>query len=158
MDVRQTSLDAYYAALYGGLIGDKQREILTVILQHHPELERPFPPGIGLTATETFTVLATRGLIHDSNSRARFTELRDKGMIYENGTKICHARGEPGKECIAWAATWQHYVKTPDKNETQAETIKRLEAELRESHAKLEACLESHRLVGQMEISFTDKP
>lgn len=78
---RQTSIDAYREAIKSGLVGRKQAHALRIISEHGP-----------MTSNEVFNVMRREAedkgdtFNFDSNTRARMTELREAGLIYETGT------------------------------------------------------------------------
>lgn len=83
---RQTSIDAYHAVLNDGTVNRQQRKVYKTLYNHGP-----------LTATECLTrcdLLRT--------GRARFSELRERGLVYEVDTRICSVTG---KTVIAWDVT-----------------------------------------------------
>jgi len=77
-----------------GLISKKQLQIVEILSQQQEPR----------TANEVFNILSNKygGLRFDSNTRARFTELREKGVIAEDGLKVCPITG---RKCIAWVYT-----------------------------------------------------
>ena len=92
---RETSVQAFYNAVDTGVIHTR-REQAYVALR---DLNARFGPT---SANETFEYQIEQrhlGLRYDSNTRARFTELRDMGFIREVGTKVCRVTGQT---CIAW--------------------------------------------------------
>lgn len=82
--MRETSIKAYHEAVESGLIGERQERFLSIVARYGP-----------LTSME-----ATRqakiedgsvGLI--PNTRARFTELSQMGVIAEVGKRKCRVTG-----------------------------------------------------------------
>jgi hypothetical protein len=75
---RQTSVEAYQRIKDDGLLKGRHLELYEILFEQGP-----------LTANQAFDVLAARrggDFRYDSNTRARFTELRNMGVIDEVGT------------------------------------------------------------------------
>lgn len=85
---RYTSIQAYYHVKNSGVLSLRRWEVYHAILQ----LGR-------VTSAEAFKSQLNDGLGGMTQSRARFTELRDMGFIYEDGTKVCNVTG---RTAIAW--------------------------------------------------------
>jgi hypothetical protein len=81
METRQTSIDCYNQIKAQGLLSKRRFEVYEAIFNSAP-----------CTGAE-----AVMGRINSKNvysqSRARFTELRDMGVIYEKGIKKCSITG-----------------------------------------------------------------
>lgn len=91
---RQTSIDAYRTIMEDGTISKKRKEIYDILFRHGP-----------LTANETFKILKKEkygNLSFDSNTHARFTELRDMGLTYEVRTRPCSVTN---RSVIEWDVT-----------------------------------------------------
>lgn len=90
--VRDTSLETYYQIESEGLLSIERTRVLKGVFE--------FGPG---TSGEIYKAM---GIAHPRNalsqSRARFTELRDRGVIREVAKRACHVSGRPG---IVWEAT-----------------------------------------------------
>lgn len=73
---RRTSILSYHEVMESGLVGKRQRQIYDILYRRGP-----------LTANQTWDILAIElgGLRFDSNTRARFTELRELDLVYEAG-------------------------------------------------------------------------
>lgn len=98
---RDTSRESYHDILESGLLG-KKREVLYASIALHPNL----------TANEHFKHLKNTGRLRgefDSNTHARFTELRDMGCIQESGRRHCSTTGR-------LAITWEITGRYPDPN------------------------------------------
>ena len=94
---RVTSVQAFYNAVESGTIRTRREQAYwgTRVLGAGPG----GPP----TAGEVFEYLKEQrhlGLRYDSNTNARFTELRDMGVIREAGQRPCRITGQT---CITWA-------------------------------------------------------
>jgi len=89
---RDTSVQAFYNAVSSGKIRTRQQQAYFGV------------EALGIaTSGETFEYLKEQKrfqLRYDSNTCARFTELRDLGLIREVGRKVCRITGET---CIAWS-------------------------------------------------------
>ena len=91
---RQTSIESYKYLVDNKIIGKRQAEVYKVLLDHGP-----------LTCNETFNILKTkvsREFSFDSNTHARFTELRDMDLIEELGTR---KDSFTGRNVILWGVT-----------------------------------------------------
>jgi hypothetical protein len=90
MSIRQTSIDCYNQIKADGLLTKRRLEVYEAILKNAP-----------CTSSE-----AMLNRLNSSNvlsqSRARFTELRELGVIYEKGIKKCSVTG---KNVIEWDLT-----------------------------------------------------
>jgi len=90
---RETSIEAFYQAIDSGVIATRQAQIWVGL----------HALGVGHTSNEVFEYLKEVlhfNLRYDSNTRARFTELRDLGLIREVGERACRVTG---RTCITWA-------------------------------------------------------
>lgn len=90
---RETSIEAYHAIVKEGLLGKMQEHALLAVVNYGP-----------CTSAEAFEHL--RGnRIYDNpivQSRARFTELRNMGVIQEKGQRRCKITG---RTAIVWEFT-----------------------------------------------------
>lgn len=93
---RQTSVAAYYAIQQDGTISKQQQRIYAKLFHHGP-----------LTATECLLLIdadmksaGMKGV--NMNTRTRFGELRDRGVLYEVQTRTCK---ETGVNVIEWDVT-----------------------------------------------------
>lgn len=89
---RDTSVRAFYQAVDAGVIATRRQQVWSGLR------------AIGIaTSSEVFEYLKEKkhlGLRYDSNTCARFTELRDLGLIREVGERQCRVTGQT---CITWA-------------------------------------------------------
>ena len=90
MKIRQTSIDCYTQIKQEGLLSKKRLEVYRAILKKSP-----------CSSGEAFATMTTKEN-QISQSRARFTELRDLGVIYEKGEKKCSITG---RNVIEWDLT-----------------------------------------------------
>lgn len=101
--IRQTSIDCYHQIKAEGLLTKRRLEVYEAIYNSAP-----------CTSAE-----AMRGRINSTNvlsqSRARFTELRELGVIYEKGEKKCSVTG---RKAILWDLTDKLPIKTKLLNNT----------------------------------------
>lgn len=90
MNTRQTSIDCYNQIKANGLLSKKRLEVYVAILKKAP-----------CTSSEAMVdnLNSTNVL---SQSRARFTELRELGVIYEKGERKCRVTG---RNVIEWDLT-----------------------------------------------------
>lgn len=91
---RRTSIAIYREIEDNGLLSARRWQIYQILFKHGP-----------LTANEAFQYLAREighGFRFDSNTRARFTELRECGAAYEVGEKVCSVTGV---NTILWDVT-----------------------------------------------------
>ena len=97
MTTRDTSAEAYRTICDSGLLGLVHKHVYSTVYRHGP-----------MTANEAFEEMR-RMLVHryrhDSNTHARFTELRDMGCLKEVGTRPCNITG---RRAILWSSgsTW----------------------------------------------------
>ena len=90
MNTRQTSIDCYNEIKENGLLSKKRLEVYFAILKNAP-----------CTSSEAMTSnLNSTNVL--SQSRARFTELRELGVIYEKSERKCTITG---KNVIEWDLT-----------------------------------------------------
>jgi hypothetical protein len=90
MKIRQTSIDCYTQIKQEGLLSKKRLEVYRAILKKAP-----------CSSGEAFATMTTKEN-QISQSRARFTGLRDLGVIYEKGEKKCSITG---RNVIEWDLT-----------------------------------------------------
>tara|TARA_R110000744_G_scaffold334086_1_gene439458 strand:+ start:57 stop:479 length:423 start_codon:yes stop_codon:yes gene_type:complete len=81
MNTRQTSIDCYNEIKANGLLSKKRLEVYEAILKKAP-----------CTSGEAFATMTTKEN-QISQSRARFTELRELGVIYEKDVRKCRITG-----------------------------------------------------------------
>jgi hypothetical protein len=117
---RKTSAEAYRTIEENGLLSKRRFEVYDCLYYHGP-----------MTASETFRRISggRPNYNFDSNTRARFTELRDQGVIAEIGEKKCAVTG---MTVILWDVTSELPTPLP-KKVTSTEKIKilsRLVAEI----------------------------
>jgi hypothetical protein len=101
---RQTSIEVYREIKENGLLSKRRQEVFEVLFKHGP-----------MTSGEAFYIMNVYkpdGAL--TQSRARFTELRNLGVIKENGTKKCNVTG---KCAIVWEVT-NNVPKNVPKNKT----------------------------------------
>jgi hypothetical protein len=90
MGTRQTSIDCYNLIKAQGLLSKRRLEVYEAILKNAP-----------CSSSEAMiSKLNSTNVL--SQSRARFTELRELGVIYEKGEKKCTITG---KNVIEWDLT-----------------------------------------------------
>jgi len=92
--IRQTSIDAYNEIKAKGLLSKRRMEVYSTLYHHGP-----------LTANEVFKILSKNGdaaTCAASNSAARFSELREMGVICEVQVRKCSVTG---MNVIEWDVT-----------------------------------------------------
>ena len=90
MFTRQTSIDCYNEIKANGLLSKKRFEVYQALYNLAP-----------CTSAEALSTMLSKNSAITS-SRARFTELRELGVIYEKGTKKCSITG---RNAIEWDLT-----------------------------------------------------
>ena len=90
MKTRQTSIDCYNEIKQNGLLSKKRLEVYEAILRKAP-----------CTSGEAFSIMTTKEN-QITQSRARFTELRELGVIYEKDIRPCMVTG---RNVIEWDLT-----------------------------------------------------
>ena len=90
MNTRQTSIDCYNEIKANGLLSKTRLQVYIAILKNAP-----------CTSGEAFATMTTKEN-QISQSRARFTELRQLGVIYEKGIRKCRVTG---RNVIEWDLT-----------------------------------------------------
>jgi len=126
---RQTSIAAYHEIKDSGLLSRRRWEVYDVLFRKGP-----------LTANEAFVAFAKesgRALLFDSNTRARFTELRDMGVAVELGVRQCSITG---MTTILWDVTDRLPVALPKRQSKYAAALARIE-ELEAEQERLEDAL-----------------
>jgi hypothetical protein len=105
---RQTSIDCYNQIKNEGLLTKRRLEVYELIYQHAP-----------CTSSEAMqNSLNSKNIF--SQARARFTELRELGVIYEKGEKKCSVTG---RICIEWDLTDNLPVKNNESNNTKKDRV-----------------------------------
>lgn len=117
MKTRQTSIDCYNQIKANGLLSKKRLEVYESILKNAP-----------CTSGEAFSTMTTKEN-QISQSRARFTELRELGVIYEKGVRKCRITG---KNVIEWDLTNRLPVIFKNKKQTKKQKINNVISCLRE--------------------------
>jgi hypothetical protein len=88
--VRQTSIDAYNEIKNNGLLKKLHWQVYSHLYHHGPQ-----------TSGEVYQQLGVQQRV-PSQLRARFTELREMGVLQEVGERPC---GVTGRTCIVWDVT-----------------------------------------------------
>lgn len=140
--IRETSIKAYHEALASGLISKRRGQCLKIVAEHGP-----------ITSNEAFNILKDelgRNFRFDSNTRARFTELRQQDVVYERQERECRITG---KTVIEWEMTLRRpkpYVKPETQMEKLKLEIKRLKTELTKLRAHI------RKITGQTDLDLGD--
>lgn len=125
---RETSIEAYQKIKEAGLLSRERFRIYAAVVAFGP-----------CTSGEAFKKLeeATDHRSPLSQSRARFTELRDLGVIEEAGVRPC---GVTGRNCIVWETTGRlpgRVQRQPSKLDEAQKRIRELEAENQQLRAEI---------------------
>jgi len=88
---RSTSLAAYRALVEGGGLSRRRRDVYKALYHHGPA-----------TSAELFGHVADGVVANYTQSRARFTELREMGLIREVDERPCTVTG---RKAIVWDVT-----------------------------------------------------
>tara|TARA_R110000824_G_scaffold10830_1_gene47399 strand:- start:407 stop:829 length:423 start_codon:yes stop_codon:yes gene_type:complete len=108
MNTRQTSIDCYNKIKEQGLLSNMRFKVYEAILKKAP-----------CTSGEAFAIMTTKEN-QISQSRARFTELRNLGVIYEKGEKKCSITG---RNVIEWDLTDKLPVDYKSHNKTKKQKV-----------------------------------
>jgi len=108
MNIRQTSIDCYNKIKSEGLLSKMRLKVYEAILKNAP-----------CTSGEAFATMTTKEN-QISQSRARFTELRELGVIYEVRNRKCTITG---MNVIEWDLTDKIPNKFKKNNKTKKEKI-----------------------------------
>jgi hypothetical protein len=98
--IRQTSINCYNQIKANGLLSKKRFEVYEALCNLAP-----------CTSAEALSTMLSKNSAITS-SRARFTELRELGVIYEKGTKKCSVTGI---NAIEWDLTDNLPIKKENK-------------------------------------------
>tara|TARA_R110002051_G_scaffold2277_1_gene11778 strand:+ start:2488 stop:2910 length:423 start_codon:yes stop_codon:yes gene_type:complete len=108
MKTRQTSIDCYNQIKEQGLLSNMRFKVYEAILKKAP-----------CTSGEAFATMTTKEN-QISQSRARFTELRELGVIYERGEKQCSITG---RNVIEWDLTDRLPINIKKTNKTKKQKV-----------------------------------
>tara|TARA_R110001592_G_scaffold90443_2_gene265865 strand:- start:3949 stop:4371 length:423 start_codon:yes stop_codon:yes gene_type:complete len=108
MNIRQTSIDCYKKIKEQGLLSKKRFEVYQAILKKSP-----------CTSGEAFAIMTTKEN-QISQSRARFTELRELGVIYEVRNRKCTITG---MNVIEWDLTDRLPITIKKSNKTKKQKV-----------------------------------
>jgi len=104
MRTRQTSIDCYNKIKQEGLLSKRRLQVYESIFNYAP-----------CTASEVFNEKNLK-----TNQSGRFTELRDLGVIYEKGERLCSVTG---RNVIEWDLTDRLPVNVKKSNKTKKNKI-----------------------------------
>jgi hypothetical protein len=108
MKTRQTSIECYNKIKQEGLLSKMRFKVYEAILKNAP-----------CTSAEVLSTLLSKNSAITS-SRARFTELRELGVIYEVQTRKCNITG---RTSIEWDLTNRLPVNIKNTNKTKKQRI-----------------------------------
>ena len=104
MKIRQTSIDCYNEIKEEGLLSKRRLQVYESIYNSAP-----------CTASEVFKEKNLK-----TNQSGRFTELRDLGVIYEKGERICSITG---RNVIEWDLTDRLPITVKNLNKTKKQKV-----------------------------------
>jgi hypothetical protein len=104
MKTRQTSIDCYNKIKQEGLLSKRRLQVYESVLINAP-----------CTASEVFNEKNLK-----TNQSGRFTELRDLGVIYEKGERLCSVTG---RNVIEWDLTDRLPINVKKSNKTKKHKI-----------------------------------
>ena len=111
MTIRDTSIRCYKEIKANGLLSKKRLEVYEAILKNAP-----------CTSAEAFVSSDIDSKSAISQSRARFTELRELGVIYEKQVRKCRVTN---KTVIEWDLTDRLPIKIKSLKMTKKDKIKK---------------------------------
>ena len=135
MKTRQTSIDCYNEIKEKGLLSNMRFKVYEAILRKAP-----------CTSGEAFATMTTKEN-QISQSRARFTELRELGVIYEKGEKQCSITG---RNVIEWDLTDRLPVSIKNPNKTKQQKKNAALNSLRELYKNKDSTNEDWRIVADL--------
>ena len=135
MNTRQTSIDCYNKIKEQGLLSNMRFKVYEAILKKAP-----------CTSGEAFATMTTKEN-QISQSRARFTELRNLGVIYEKGEKQCTITG---RNVIEWDLTDRLPVNIKNTNKTKKQRLDAALNSLRELYKNKDSTNEDWKIVADL--------
>jgi len=134
--IRQTSIECYNQIKQEGLLSKKRLQVYEAILKLAP-----------CTSGEAFATMTTKEN-QISQSRARFTELRELGVIYERGEKKCSITG---RNVIEWDLTDRLPINIKKSNKTKKDKVDAVLNSFRELYKnKDNSTLEDWKIVANL--------
>ena len=128
MNTRQTSINCYNEIKLEGLLSKRRMEVYEAIYNSAP----------CTSAEAMMSILRESGDVL-SQSRARFTELRELGVIFEKGEKVCSMTG---RTVIEWDLTDRLPVKVKHSFNAKKQRINNALDSLRELYKNKNTCLD----------------
>ena len=135
MKTRQTSIDCYNKIKEQGLLSNMRFKVYEAILKKAP-----------CTSGEAFAIMTTKEN-QISQSRARFTELRELGVIYEKGEKQCTITG---RNVIEWDLTDRLPINIKNPNKTKKQRLDAALNSLRELYKNKDSTNEDWKIVADL--------
>jgi hypothetical protein len=135
MTTRQTSIDCYNKIKEQGLLSNMRFKVYEAILKKAP-----------CTSGEAFAIMTTKEN-QISQSRARFTELRELGVIYEKGEKQCSITG---RNVIEWDLTDRLPINIKNPNKTKKQRLDAALNSLRELYKNKDSTNEDWKTVADL--------
>lgn len=135
--IRSTSIEVYKQIAENGLLSAKRWEVYATVYNHGP-----------MTSAEAFSKINEGNAIKNiSQSRARFTELREMGLLKELGQKICSITNN---NVILWDVTDSLPTKL-EKPVTKTETLNQIISDLEKTHLLVLNIFESKQVMDHIE-------
>jgi hypothetical protein len=127
MKTRQTSIECYNQIKQEGLLSKMRFKVYESILKNAP-----------CTSAEVLSTLLSKNSAITS-SRARFTELRELGVIYEVQNRKCTITG---RTAIEWDLTDRLPINIKNPNKTKKQRLDDALNSLRELYKNKNTCLD----------------
>ena len=131
MNTRQTSIDCYNEIKEEGLLSKRRLQVYESIYNSAP-----------CTASEVFKDKNLK-----TNQSGRFTELRDLGVIYEKGERICSITG---RNVIEWDLTDRLPVNVKGSNKTKQQKKNLALNSLRELYKNKDSTNDDWKIVADL--------
>jgi hypothetical protein len=129
---RETSAECYREIVENGLVSKKRLEVYQIVYKSGP-----------MTSAEVYLELTQGRRVNAiSQSRARFTELRQMDLLQEKGTKKCSVTG---KTAILWDVT----ANMPRKLQATGKTKQKKKEEALESLRELYKSVPIHHTINK---------
>ena len=136
MNTRQTSIDCYNQIKEEGLLSNMRFKVYEAILKKAP-----------CTSAEVLSIMLSKNSAITS-SRARFTELRELGVIYEVQNRKCAITG---RTSIEWDLTDRLPINIKNSNKTKKQRVDDALNSLRELYKKKNnSTIEDWKLVADL--------
>ena len=131
MNIRQTSIDCFNQIKEEGLLSKRRLQVYESIYNSAP-----------CTASEVFKDKNLK-----TNQSGRFTELRDLGVIYEKGERVCSITG---MNVIEWDLTDRLPINIKNPNKTKKQRLDTALNSLRELYKNKDSTDEDWKIVADL--------